>query len=245
MKYLLTLAAMLLSITASAQWTKFHRDADELNGTSEHTSLQYNSGKFIFSLLADDQFAIKTEEGIFDYEYVNGVTGCQVLVGLYREDGTLLEKFKIWLDKNTSTILRTRNAGTMFNPVGQAKKCKKLSKHLRTTTGYARIIAPRHEATDYDIKIPHIDMCYLKFSNPSQLYEYHHNTQIVKVPSGATIMRGMLVIFRELRFDSVLLLVQSCADLCRCVTAKSVTVCYFSGILGFGVLPLIFREINE
>ena len=80
-----------------------------------------------------------------------------------------------------------------------------------------------------------VTMCYPKFSNPSQLYEYHHNTQIVKVPSGATIMRGMLVIIRELRFGSVLRLVQSCADLCRCVTMKSVTVCYFSGICGFGV----------
>lgn len=155
MKYLLTLAALLLTLNASAQWTKFHKEADELKGTSEHTTLQYNSGNFVFSLLSDDQFAIKTEEGIFDYEYVNGVTGCQVIVGLYKEDGTLQEKFKIWLDKNTSSILRTRNAGIMFNPVGQAKKVKKMRKHLHTT-GYLRIVAPRHEASDYDIKIPHL-----------------------------------------------------------------------------------------
>ena len=87
MKYLLTLAALLLTLNASAQWTKFHKEADELKGTS--------------------------------------------------------------------SILRTRNAGIMFNPVGQAKKVKKMYKHLHTT-GYLRIVAPRHEASDYDIKIPHL-----------------------------------------------------------------------------------------
>ena len=156
MKHLLTLAALLLTLNASAQWTKFHKAADELKGTSEHTTIQYNSGNFVFSLLSDDQFAIQTDEGIFDYVYSNGYTGCLVRVGLYSAEDTLLEKFDLWLDKIDSHALRTRDRGTMFNPVGQAKKCKKLSKHLRTTTGYARIIAPRHEASDYDLKIPHL-----------------------------------------------------------------------------------------
>lgn len=156
MKYLLTLAALLLTINAYAQWHTVTKPADELKETPALNYQCYTSGKLVFALLSDDQFAIQTDEGIFDYVYSNGYTGCLVRVGLYSAEDTLLEKFDLWLDKIDSHALRTRDRGTMFNPVGQAKKCKKLSKHLRSTTGYARIIAPRHEATDYDIKIPHL-----------------------------------------------------------------------------------------
>ena len=67
-----------------------------------------------------------------------------------------IEKFKLWLDKESNTrnqVLRTRNAGTMANPVGQKGKVKKIFKTLLSGSGYVRIVAERYHPTDFDMKI--------------------------------------------------------------------------------------------
>jgi hypothetical protein len=79
-----------------------------------------------------------------------------VLVGIYNNDGKMIEKFKLWLDKENNTrnqVLRTRNAGTMANPVGQKGKVKKIFKTLLSGSGYVRIVAERYHAADFDMKI--------------------------------------------------------------------------------------------
>lgn len=80
-----------------------------------------------------------------------------VLVGIYDADGKMTEKFKLWLDLVRDSglkDLRTRNAGGMSNPVGQKKKVRKIFEALRSGAGYVRIVAPRYDNSDFDIKIP-------------------------------------------------------------------------------------------
>jgi hypothetical protein len=79
----------------------------------------------------------------------------------------MIEKFKLWLDKENNTrnqVLRTRNAGTMANPVGQKGKVKKIFKALLSGTGYVRIVAERFQTTDFDMKI----IPYSKPTEPSE-----------------------------------------------------------------------------
>ena len=67
----------------------------------------------------------------------------------------------MWLDKEdnrANRFLRTRNAGTMANPVGQKGKVKKIFKALKTGSDLkVRIVAPRYNTTDFDITLIPID----------------------------------------------------------------------------------------
>ena len=79
---------------------------------------------------------------------------------LLANDEKLIEKFKMWLDVDagggTANYARTRNAGKMLNPVGQAKKVKKILKHLTSSDGYVRIVADLYGGTSLDLTIPHL-----------------------------------------------------------------------------------------
>lgn len=78
------------------------------------------------------------------------------MVGIYDANGTMTEKFEMWLDLVRDSgykDLRTRNAGSMSNPVGQKKKVRKIFEALRSGVGYVRIVAPRYDQNDFDIKI--------------------------------------------------------------------------------------------
>ena len=80
-----------------------------------------------------------------------------MLVGIYDDGGQLKEKFKMWLDRvdnKGNCIVRTRDAGSMSNPVGQKGKVKKIFNALQSYGGYVRIIAERFQRTDFDLKIP-------------------------------------------------------------------------------------------
>ena len=46
-----------------------------------------------------------------------------------------------------------RDAGFMNNPVGQKKKVRKIFEALRSGVGYVRIVTPRYDNSDFDIKI--------------------------------------------------------------------------------------------
>jgi len=151
---IISAAMMLLSLTASAQWVLERYKADELLGTKGDIVKVFMQGDFSFFIYDEDQFGIWTADGIFNRERVRTDVGQQVLVGLYDDKDKLVEKFKIWLDyDNDGRRLRTRDLGVMNNPVGQAKKAKKLYKHLHSGKGYARIVAERFGKDKYDIKI--------------------------------------------------------------------------------------------
>ena len=50
-------------------------------------------------------------------------------------------------------FIRTRDLGGMSNPVGQKKKVRKIFAALRSGKGYVRFVAPRHNRSDFDIKV--------------------------------------------------------------------------------------------
>jgi len=146
-------------------WEITKIDADELKGNEAYTAYKYyqpGEGSFIFWGFNEFQYRIFSDNGIFDYQsgynrYSGSYSGESVTVGLYDGNDNLIEKFDMWLDKESDkggSYLRTRNAGGMSNPVGQKGKVKKILKHLQGDSGYVRIVATRYNRADFDIKIP-------------------------------------------------------------------------------------------
>lgn len=146
-------------------WEITKIDADELKGNEAYTAYKYyqpGEGSFIFWGFNEFQYRIFSDNGIFNYQsgynrYSGSYSGESVTVGLYDGNDNLIEKFDMWLDKESDkggSYLRTRNAGGMSNPVGQKGKVKKILKHLQGDSGFVRIVATRYNRADFDIKIP-------------------------------------------------------------------------------------------
>lgn len=168
-RLILLTALTLLSLAASAQWTTTPIKADPLKGTKDDIAHTYTdtiaAATFTFWESSPDQYLITSTRAPFAVEagysqFSGRYSGINVIVGLYTSDGTLQEKLKMWLDisaaEGMADVARTRNAGKMSNPVGQAKKVKKILTHLTTTDGYIRIAATLHGGSDYDLTIPHL-----------------------------------------------------------------------------------------
>ena len=146
-------------------WEITRVEADELKGNGAYTVYKYyqpGEGSFIFWGFNEFQYRIFSDNGIFNYKssysrYTGSYSGENVTVGLYDGNNNLIEKFNMWLDKESDkdgSYLRTRNAGSMSNPVGQKGKVKKILEHLQGYSGYVRIVATRYNRADFDIKIP-------------------------------------------------------------------------------------------
>ena len=167
MKKLMTIALMVVAMTASAQgkWEKSVIEADELKGQEASVAYVYTqpgTGSFIMWGFDIFQYRLTSDEHQFDIEsgynqFAGSYSGIKVLVGLYDDNDKLLEKFTMWLDKEDNRanhFVKTRNAGGMSNPVGQKGKVKKIFKHLQSGKGYVRMVCPRFNTTDFDLKIP-------------------------------------------------------------------------------------------
>lgn len=158
-RILLTAALFLSVIGASAQWTIEHSEGDELKGTTPSTFYYYNADDCILTYAESTRMLGLYAKGkIFNTSYAGSTAGATITVGLYSQDDKLQEKFTMWFDKSDSNFLRTRNAGTMSNPIGQKKKINKIIDHLTTTDGYVRILAPIYHGPDIDAKIPRINV---------------------------------------------------------------------------------------
>lgn len=161
-KVLLAMAMMAMVVAVNAQgWGKVHLEGDELKGIEEADVFMYSEtglGSFYFYGFDQYQYGLVSEGKQFNVRYnrVAGTTGILVNVGIYNDDGKMVEKFDMWLDRvdnKANQVVKTRNAGTMNNPVGQKGKVKKIFKALQSGNGYVRIVAERFETTDFDIKI--------------------------------------------------------------------------------------------
>lgn len=144
--------------TVAGKWMKMTQDADPLKGidgdtvyvceAAEMGSLViWNWNDFQFRLAGDYQFAI---------EHVGYSTGLVAKVGFFDEDGHMTDSYRIWLDYEQDRghrYVRTRDRGTMANPVGQKGKVRQLFRALRSGSGYVRIVAPRYDRTEFDIKV--------------------------------------------------------------------------------------------
>lgn len=158
-----TLFTSVISVSAQGTWEKSVTEADELKGEEGGTVYVYTVkgmgsliiwdwNDFQYRLISEHQFDINSGWSQFGGSY----SGIKVLVGIYDDKGQLEEKYEMWLDKEknrANRFVRTRNAGSMSNPVGQKKKVRKLFEALHRDNGYVRMVAPRFERTDFDIKI--------------------------------------------------------------------------------------------
>lgn len=167
MKKVLFMIAMLaagLSAGAQGKWHKVEQAADELTGAKGGMSYWYTVegvGHMTVWNWDDAQFCLVSDGVPFATEVVGRFIGMQVLVGLYDDNGEMDGKFEMWLDKErgyAGTVIRTRDAGTMSNPVGQKKKVNRIFERLRSGKGYVRIVAGRFNGDVFDIKIHPLDI---------------------------------------------------------------------------------------
>ena len=175
-KVLFTFIMMLATQFAYAQttenlgsWERTTTEADELKDQEASDVLIYSvagMGNFICWGFEEFQFRLVSTETQFDINtgygrYIGSYAGVTINVGIYTKDGKLIEKFKMWLDREdnrANRFVRTRNAGSMSNPVGQKGKVKKIFKALKSGSDQkVRIVAPRYNTTDFDITLTPID----------------------------------------------------------------------------------------
>lgn len=165
-KVLFMIALLAAGLTAGAQgkWEKVEQAADELTGSKGGTRYWFaveGMGHMTVWDWDDAQFCLASDGHPFATEVAGTYIGMKVLVGLYNEAGEMDEKFEMWLDKDRDypgTVIRTRNAGTMSNPVGQKKRVNKIFSRLHSGKGYVRIVAARYNAGNFDIKIYPLDI---------------------------------------------------------------------------------------
>jgi hypothetical protein len=166
-KLLLTLIFALsctlgMMAQTEGKWQVLQVEPDELKGEPGGSRYVYgveNMGWFIVWDWNKYQFMISSFHP-FAAEHVSDMVssydGELVLVGIYDENGKMTEKFEMWLDLVRDSgykDLRTRDSGFMNNPVGQKKKVRKIFEALKSGVGYVRIVAPRYDNSDFDIKI--------------------------------------------------------------------------------------------
>ncbi len=173
MKKLLTIALLLVGMTASAQtdstatavpnktqegmWSTGMNEADELKGTEAGPYYRYDVegiGSFILWDFDDWAFKIITEKDMFDVWHNNyGNYYVKVIMGLYTLDGKLLDKFEnsIQADHNDGKSAWI-NKKWIYYP-SHRKKLRKMMRTLKSGDGYIRIVCARKSLSDFDMKV--------------------------------------------------------------------------------------------
>lgn len=162
--FMMLMLSAVMTASAQGKWEKSVIKGDELKGTEKSTVYIYSvpeMGSFVFWDWGTFQFRLISDVAQFNIEsgyarYVGSYSGVTIHVGIYDDSDRLLEKFDMWLDKESNRgnqFVRTRNEGSMSNPVGQKGKVKKIFKVLQGDKGYVRILTERYNRTDFDIKI--------------------------------------------------------------------------------------------
>lgn len=173
MKKLLTIALLLVGITANAQkdstttaivqvaqegmWSTGMNEADELKGTKAGPYYRYDMegmGSFILWNFDDWNFKIITEKGMFDVWHNNyGNYYVKVIMGLYTLDGKLIEKFDNTIQADhTDGKSAWINKNWLYFP-SHRKKLRKMMRTLKSGDGYIRIVCPRKGMPDFDMKV--------------------------------------------------------------------------------------------
>ena len=164
MRKLLTIALMLIGMTAYAQgvWKTVKVEADELKGVKGGESYQFTVDSIGFIEITDwkkDRITITTNEGVFEYskqEVVNPVTRMnktvyvsKILIGLYNSEGGLQEKLdgeSYFAEENPKSLLVV---GRTFS---QTRIMKRMLKAVQSGEGYLRIISKRKGMPDFYLK---------------------------------------------------------------------------------------------
>lgn len=146
------LALLMVGMTASAQgtWDKRVREADPLKGIKEGMTYIYTQedmGCVIIYGWEKPLIRIYSSNGIFN---INSGGWVESLVGFYNANNELIEKTKLWFHEEHGSGYTF--AMTVSN---QKKKVAKIMRAMQTIDGYVRIIVPRYNGPDFDIKVIH------------------------------------------------------------------------------------------
>lgn len=150
-RFILLLSLMCVILSSSAQrWVKHHEDADELKGLPA-ANLHYvdipNIGSVI---IIDDKdlLTITLRKGIFDYKHYREYYVVDGIVGMYGENGDLVEKVRINMLEDSPDFAQAY-PNTDFGYEGSGA-IKKVLSWIRNNKGSIRFIIPKHGGTDFD-----------------------------------------------------------------------------------------------
>lgn len=157
--FAMMMAVVAMTAAGQGRWTREMLEPDELKGIAGGEVISYEDpsmGMLVLWGFDTFQFRLGSTKTMFETERSNGHSGLIAKVGIYDDNNRLTDKFDLWLDREENMAfrsVRTRNAGTMSNPVGQKGKVRKIFDALLSGHGYVRIVAPRYNSTDFDLKI--------------------------------------------------------------------------------------------
>lgn len=172
MKKLLSISIMMLmvlTVSAQGEWEVTEVKGDELKGTQDATAYTYSvegMGSLILWDFNNPMFRLVSTTAQFNTvthynQYSGSYSGVKILIGIYNDNDKLLESMDLWLDRSDNMgnyVVQTRPTKGMNGIIGQKKKVQKMFKALKSNGGYVRIVVPRFQTTDFDIKIkPYIE----------------------------------------------------------------------------------------
>lgn len=158
--FLMLMMSVVLTVRAQGEWKVVTTEADDLKGTTGGEVYIYSEndvGDFVVWDWKEPQFRLICSQGQFNINsgyssYTGAYAFVTVLIGLYDDDGKLIEKFDMNLDRESNKANQFIYANT--SRIGHKKKIKKIFESLQSGKGYVRIVAPRYNRTDFDMKIP-------------------------------------------------------------------------------------------
>lgn len=145
----------VLTLSAQGEWKTVKTEADDLRGVKAGEMCictEEGVGSFVVWDWKEPQFILVSDNGIFN---INSGGWLEILIGFYNNEGVMIEKTKLWLSKEEGSgykYARTISRGMI--PPGQKKKVNRIFKALKSTDEYVRIVAPRYNTIDFDLKIP-------------------------------------------------------------------------------------------
>lgn len=158
MKKLLTIALLLIEITASAQgrWTVSHRQADELKGQTSQDVYMYEApgiGTVVVWDWKKPEFRLITDKGFFHQKMVQGAAGfcVPVNVGFYDNNGNLKTKFQLIMYTEDNHGMKWITTAGFY--VGGRGNIRKALARMKSGDGYVRIVAELQGRPDFDIKV--------------------------------------------------------------------------------------------
>lgn len=156
MKKLLTIALLLVGLTASAQgkWTVSHRKADPMKNQDARDVYIYESpgiGSVVVWDWDKADFRLITEREPFYVQYSGGMRIVPIRAGLYDERGNLGKMYDIQLvpEENTNNRWITTSGFYYFG----RGNIRKVMKHMKSGKGYVRFLGTLYNNNDFDINV--------------------------------------------------------------------------------------------
>lgn len=163
MKKLLTIALLLVGMTASAQkWMTTEFKGDELTGDGQpytaHAYVFPDESEFVVWEWDKTDFRLVNGKGMFrEMAYNTGFgpfRAVKVRVGIYQIGGQLQEKYDLYMNVEDNTMNKRIYIGS--NSLKRDRKiAKKIIQTLQTQGMYVRFVCQQIGKPDFDISVPY------------------------------------------------------------------------------------------